>query len=419
VHGYAYDAVGNRILESLDSSGTVTVQMTSHETTSNRLVEVTSNGTSIRTFSHDAAGNLVTDNRSGTAYTYRYNNRGRLDELSTGSTVTAGYSYDGLDRMAIRTVQTASPSVTMHYVYDRAGHLIAEATAAGVVTREYVWLDDMPLALPADLDTAAPNLWFVHADHLDRPIRMTDGTKSVVWNAFFLPFGAVDVILGPASNNLRFPGQYFLLESGLHYNWYRHYDPTLGRYTQADPLGFVDGPSLYAYVGGNPVGDLDPTGEFGLVGAGIGAGIELGLQLLGNGGNLKCIDWTNVGLAVVAGALTGGLAEGAFALKAGSNTWGATRKWLGQKLWDLEKGQEVHHWFIDQGSAIGKMVPNAIKNQPWNLNPMPSKAWHDTLHELDPITRTLLGAPGLAQGTGVGAGVAAAGSQLGGNCGCQ
>ncbi len=57
--------------------------------------------------------------------------------------------------MAIRTVQTASPPATMHYVYDLAGHLIAEATAAGVVTREYVWLDDMPLALAADLDTAA------------------------------------------------------------------------------------------------------------------------------------------------------------------------------------------------------------------------------------------------------------------------
>ncbi|MEH2556592.1 hypothetical protein V1286_004121 [Bradyrhizobium algeriense] len=39
----------------------------------------------------------------------------------------------------------------------------------GVVTREYVWLDDMPLAPAADLDTAAPNLWYVHADHLDRP----------------------------------------------------------------------------------------------------------------------------------------------------------------------------------------------------------------------------------------------------------
>jgi hypothetical protein len=93
-----------------------------------------------------------------------------------GSMVTSDYLYDGLDRMAIRTVQTAAPPVTMHYIYDRAGHLIAEATADGVVTREYVWLDDMPLAVAADLDTAAPNPWYVHADHLDRPIRMTGST---------------------------------------------------------------------------------------------------------------------------------------------------------------------------------------------------------------------------------------------------
>ena len=51
------------------------------------------------------------------------------------------------------------------------------------------------------------------------------------------PFGEVVSITGSASNNLRFPGQYFLLESGLHYNWHRHYDPTTGRYLQADPLG--------------------------------------------------------------------------------------------------------------------------------------------------------------------------------------
>ena len=239
VLGYAYDAVGNRILESLYSGGTATEQVTSHETASNHPVEVTSSGASIRAFSHDAAGNLVTDNRSGTSYSYRYNNRGRLDQLTIGSTVTAGYSYDGLDRMAMRTLQTASLPVTMHYVYDLAGHLIAEATAAGVVTREYVWIDDMPLAAAADLETVTPKLWFVHADHLDRPIRMTDSAKTMIWNAFFLPFGAVDVILGTASNNLRFPGQYFLLESGLHYNWHRHYDPTLGRYIQPDPNGEV------------------------------------------------------------------------------------------------------------------------------------------------------------------------------------
>jgi hypothetical protein len=53
----------------------------------------------------------------------------------------------------------------------------------------------------------------------------------------------------------------FWLESGLHTNWHRHYDPTLGRYTQPDPLGFVDGPSVYGYAGGNPQALVDPEGE--------------------------------------------------------------------------------------------------------------------------------------------------------------
>ena len=61
--------------------------------------------------------------------------------------------------------------------------------------------------------------------------------------------------------NARFPGQWFQSETGLHYNWHRHYDPTLGRYTQPDPLGFVDGPSVYAYAGGSLFRWVDPDGR--------------------------------------------------------------------------------------------------------------------------------------------------------------
>ena len=64
-----------------------------------------------------------------------------------------------------------------------------------------------------------------------------------------------------ASNDNRFPGQWYQLESGLHYNWHRHYDPTLGRYTQPDPLGLVDGPNRYAYALNSPAMYIDPRGE--------------------------------------------------------------------------------------------------------------------------------------------------------------
>ena len=167
----------------------------------------------------------------------------------------------GLERLAIRTTQNMTPAGTTHYLYDLAGHLLVEADDTGQTLREYVWLDDMPLAVVADVDTMSPNLYFVHADHLNTPVRMTDNSKSVVWDAFFLAFGTVELITGSASNNLRFPGQYFLIELGLHYNWYRHYDPTLGRYVQPDPLEFEDGPSIYAYARSRPQEFTDSEGQ--------------------------------------------------------------------------------------------------------------------------------------------------------------
>jgi RHS repeat-associated protein len=89
---------------------------------------------------------------------------------------------------------------------------------------------------------------------------MTDGAQAVVWDTVYKPFGEVHSITGSATLNLRFPGQYFLIESGLAYNWHRHYDPTLGRYTQPDPLEFVDGPSVYAYAWSAPTQYADPIG---------------------------------------------------------------------------------------------------------------------------------------------------------------
>jgi RHS repeat-associated protein len=64
---------------------------------------------------------------------------------------------------------------------------------------------------------------------------MTDSTGTVVWSADYLPFGQADVTVETVENNLRFAGQYYDQETGLHYNWHRYYDPTIGRYLRADP----------------------------------------------------------------------------------------------------------------------------------------------------------------------------------------
>ena len=60
--------------------------------------------------------------------------------------------------------------------------------------------------------------------------------------------------------DLRFPGQRYDAASGLHYNYYRDYDPAVGRYTQSDPIGLAGGISTYGYVGGNPLARFDIFG---------------------------------------------------------------------------------------------------------------------------------------------------------------
>jgi RHS repeat-associated protein len=130
------------------------------------------------------------------------------------------------------------------------------------------------MAVVEAVNTAAPVLWFVHVDHLNRPVKMTNAAKAAVWDAVFLPWGGVHAIAGSATLDARFPGQWFQLETGLHYNWHRSYDPSIGRYTQPDPLGFVDGPSVFGYARGGPQALVDRDGRN--TAAGIAAGTPFG-----------------------------------------------------------------------------------------------------------------------------------------------
>jgi RHS repeat-associated protein len=66
--------------------------------------------------------------------------------------------------------------------------------------------------------------------------------------------------LGVFTYNLRFPGQYSLNESGLFYNYFRTYDPNMGRYIESDPIGLKGGINTYGYSRQNPVSWVDPSG---------------------------------------------------------------------------------------------------------------------------------------------------------------
>lgn len=130
------------------------------------------------------------------------------------------------------------------------------------------------------------SVYFVHADHLGTPKRITDASGTVTWAVDFEPFGNVLETVTSISNNLRYPGQYFDQETGLHYNYFRDYDPSIGRYTQSDPFGLDGGVNTYLYVDANP---LRFTDRFGLIGSSAAAGLE---GLFGRSQNnlLQCAD---------------------------------------------------------------------------------------------------------------------------------
>ena len=89
---------------------------------------------------------------------------------------------------------------------------------------------------------------------------ITDQNQAIVWQADYEPFGQVNITTALIENNLRLPGQIYDEETGLLYNFYRDYDPNIGRYIQSDPIGIRRGNNTYNYVLNNPIRLIDPLG---------------------------------------------------------------------------------------------------------------------------------------------------------------
>jgi RHS repeat-associated protein len=103
----------------------------------------------------------------------------------------------------------------------------------------------------------------VLTDQVGMPQKLLDETRAVSADRVIGPFGETVSRTG-IDDPLRFPGQQADAGSGLFYNYFRDYDPSLGRYMQSDPIGLRGGINTYAYVGGNPVERFDRLGMQGI-----------------------------------------------------------------------------------------------------------------------------------------------------------
>ncbi|HSC19360.1 MAG TPA: RHS repeat-associated core domain-containing protein [Rhizomicrobium sp.] len=271
--GYLYDGTGNRTQRTVGS----TTETYAISPTSNQIVSIAS-GSNVRNFSYLPTGQASNDNRDPThAYVYNYNQTGRLASATLNGSTVGTYLVNGLEQRVVKSLSTANRT---HYVYDRLGHLLAEANGiTGATLKEYIWLDDLPVAM-VDSTGASPVIYYIHTDQLGAPQKLTDGSMNVVWDGVFDPFGNPTSITGSVTMNLRFPGQYFDAETGLHQNWNRDYDPTIGRYVESDPIDLDGGINPYSYALGNPLRRTDRDGK-GLLGCIVGGTIG---GLIGGGG---------------------------------------------------------------------------------------------------------------------------------------
>jgi len=106
-----------------------------------------------------------------------------------------------------------------------------------------------------------------HPDHLNTPRQIYNAQQQLAWRWDQAePFGSSPPNENPAGLGtfefpLRFPGQYADKETNVHYNYFRDYDPGIGRYAQSDPIGLAGGLNTYLYGNGAPLRYVDPTGQ--------------------------------------------------------------------------------------------------------------------------------------------------------------
>jgi RHS repeat-associated protein len=256
---YELDPAGNRIEHSR------TGEAIWRYDAANQLVERGS-----LSYRYDAAGNQIEKIDARLAEPqrttrYEYDAFNRLVQVTDGAgAVLAAYTYDPFDR---RLSKTLGDGAVTHYLPSAWG-LLAEADHTGAVQVSYGWnpqLENGTAPLYARVPDGAGGFRYVyyHNDQLGTPQRLTDKAGNLVWAADYDGFGRATVrpTANAVVNNLRYPGQYFDAETGLHYNDRRYYDPDTGRYLTRDPIGFEGGINLYTYAAANPANFTDPTGE--------------------------------------------------------------------------------------------------------------------------------------------------------------
>lgn len=208
------------------------------------------------------AGGATTGLASGQgAYVFTYDDDHRLVQASKDGQVVGSYRYDGLGLRVRKSATVPVSGVDRTFVHDEAGLLLGEY---GDVTRDYIWWDGVPVAT-VDTVSGVGTVTYLVADGTGTPRAAVNAAGTLVWSWAAVGNGFGESLPKSAGGStyvlpLRFAGQYFDAETGLHHNNHRTYEPATGRFLETDPLAQVGGESPFDYAGNSPLMRTDALG---------------------------------------------------------------------------------------------------------------------------------------------------------------
>ena len=290
-------AVDNEITETATETVSNKVSAYRHADDSNRLLgefeslDAANDPNNLDSIQYNPAGSILAKpalfNNEEQQTQYRYNVFQRMQSYqrtaANGDVVNANYQYNAFGQRVIKTVATSTnqnQSQTQRqtvFIYGQGAQLLQEIhynNGSETKRKSYIWLGAQPVAMIQQLMGSSSqvdaHVYYLHTDQLNTPRKATNQNQQLVWYWNSDAFGQGDgqsIADGNANDQLvqiglRFPGQYKDEETNSYYNYFRDYDPSIGRYIQSDPIGLRGGLNTYGYVGGNPVMFYDPFGLF-------------------------------------------------------------------------------------------------------------------------------------------------------------
>lgn len=213
-------------------------------------------------FSYDDFGCLIEERRGQNQQLvthYQYDSQHQLQTATLPDGTVAEYQYDAFGRRIRKTVTDKTGTKTKTEYIWQGSKIVAESSKQHYQSYLYEPGTFKPLALLKGKGKEA-QVYYYQLDHLGTPQELTNAHGGICWSARYKAYGNLAVLdIADVDNPLRFQGQYYDQETGLHYNRYRYYNPTVGRYMTPDPIKLAGGLNNYQYTK-NPVGYIDPLG---------------------------------------------------------------------------------------------------------------------------------------------------------------